>query len=275
MPSTQKSPVVRVAKVFGFALLVLTVLLLSGIWNPFLSMNGESEDRFHGLVHIILDAITFLFLPALAYVLFYGIGRSALSNRYPSSQRMLNGFLWPALFVILLGVAGTVADAFLSAELVRRQNICLTNVKTLSLGLLMYSEDWEESFPPAAHWGDATVSYLTGSNTRHDKKSSSPNALQLPQLTPSQAQNEFHCPSETSPFGYASNGALDKLSIEKMEAPSYTVMLFESNAMTFNASGGRESLVSRHGGTANVSFADGHVHWANAYVRSHLQWNPF
>jgi len=117
---------------------------------------------------------------------------------------------------------------------------CLTNVKQDGLGLLMYSQDYDERFPPAtAGWMDATVPYLKNNE-------------------------DYQCPTvvATNPngYGYAFNSAVAGSPLSSITAPATTLMIYDSSNLARNAVDALTSLPNpgRHSGLNNVCYADGH-----------------
>src|SRR5262245_13514748 len=83
------------------------------------------------------------------------------------------------MIVVLLAVLFPV---FMQAREKARQTSCLSNVKQMSLGVLMYAQDYDEMFPPSEGWMENVVGY--------DRN-----------------ERSYHCPSvsgiESTVFGYA------------------------------------------------------------------------
>jgi len=119
---------------------------------------------------------------------------------------------------------------------------CLSNMKQLCLGAIMFSQDWDEKFKLKAE------SY---------KKSIMP-----------YVKNEgiFKCPSDSGAgSSYSFNANLAGISLAKIHAPAETVLLYE---------GKNGKLDFRHGGKAAVGFADGHAKLLDAAAAKKLRWKP-
>lgn len=138
----------------------------------------------------------------------------------------------------MLAILGAVMfPAFMKARLAAQATTCMSNVKQISMGVMMYSNEHNDTLPDAAKWVESISLYLP------DKKL-------------------FHCPSvESDWICYAMNNNLDKVSIGKINNPPDTVMIFESIREVDNPNGGIGllPLPGRHDGTNNIGFADGHV----------------
>jgi hypothetical protein len=150
------------------------------------------------------------------------------------------------LFVAMLfPVFGTARGA-------ARQVSCLSNMRIVALGSMMYLQDYDERMPMAGNWQEGIMPYV--------KK-----------------EDDFHCP-ETTPNGggspgltgtsYAFNSALDQVRLAQVADPRATVLHFETTNFSPNASDALTSLPhpARHKKSGvpgnNVSLVDGHaVYW--------------
>ena len=114
---------------------------------------------------------------------------------------------------------------------------CISNIKQLALGMLMYAADFDDRFPPANAWHGAIQPYT-------------------------KLEDLFHCPVATSAWSYAMDSSMSMVLTESEKKPERQVLLFEANATLPNASGGREWLAPRHESgkeaVANIGFVDGH-----------------
>jgi prepilin-type processing-associated H-X9-DG protein len=133
---------------------------------------------------------------------------------------------------------------------------CLSNMKQIGVGLLLYEEDWDERMPPSANWYDGSRRYISMSKT--DKS------------------DVFQCPAAQSRASYGFNAALGGAREDQIEAPVKTVILFEADAPSRSFSGGlRDVAARRHGGVAsNVVFADGHQKYTGYMGWGDIRWDP-
>jgi hypothetical protein len=120
----------------------------------------------------------------------------------------------------------------------KAQNVtCLSNVKQISLGMLMFADDHDEQFPKAEHWVDDLMPYVKD--------------VKL-----------FKCPEDKSGArsSFAMNSALSGKSMAIVMNPASVVMVFETDKPGENPVGGPEAVlkVPRHNGNA-YGFADGHA----------------
>ncbi len=122
-----------------------------------------------------------------------------------------------------------------------RQAACAANLKQLVLAALMYAQDYDEKFPIADRWCDATFPYCNN-------------------------ESLYACPADDGDYSYAMNYKLSRFDLSDVWSPSDTVVFFESEPSRKNAwdEGGAmpgESLAepARHEGLNNYAWVDGHV----------------
>ena len=158
-----------------------------------------------------------------------------------------------ALAGILIAAAGIpnmfIAPAFHGAREKATQTSCLSNVKQLNLGLLMYAQDYDEHWAPADRWCDVTEPYVR-----------SQNVYVCPGLP------EYRC-------GYAYNERLSMTPVKNLSSPADTPTIFDATG-GWNQYGGPSLLDFRHQGMANVGFADGHGNSLRMVDTGSLQWQP-
>ncbi len=153
--------------------------------------------------------------------------------------------------VTVPGPAGSpLLDAEKTAELVSpqmkgapstaQQAASQSNLKQLSLGIIQYTQDHDETLPDAEHWMDEILPYVKSESLFHDPSS----------------------PAD-QPYGYAFNKALSKAKLAQFDAPANSVLLFESTMGVRNAADTGQSVPrpGRYSGGTDYAFADGHVKW--------------
>jgi len=206
------------------------------------------------------------------------------------------GFTLIELLVVIAIIAILAAilfPVFARAREKARQTSCLSNVKQIGLGLLMYVQDYDERFPAKWWWYPHTPSgYTLPTNYMTWAEAIAPYVKndQLFQCA-SRQFSQAQMPYTTFPFAYNYNGAnpdpalgsgsggLDWCSLAEVAAPSTMVMLYDgwtmdtwwyapNHAALINAQAGTTGwtqanwdVVRRHNGGANVCFADGHGKW--------------
>ena len=120
-----------------------------------------------------------------------------------------------------------------------RASACQSNLKQMSLAMLMYTQDWDEMTAPVAKWPEVTSPYI-----RNDQI--------------------YLCPSDTSPhtsqmdgmaLSYTMADGIGERSLGTFASPAEQVMVFEGNALF----GGESDAQFRHEGALGVAYTDGHV----------------
>ncbi len=134
-------------------------------------------------------------------------------------------------------VAGTLRAPMRGRD---ASQICRSNLKQLALGMLMYTQDYDEHFPPADRWCSAVYPY-----TRN--------------------RAIFSCPADDADFSYAFNYKLSRQYREAVGHPAGTIMLHESEIGRGNAfdwpdyPGSSLPIPGRHDGLNNYAWVDGSV----------------
>ncbi|RYG60982.1 hypothetical protein EON80_24285 [bacterium] len=137
-----------------------------------------------------------------------------------------------------------------------RQRSCQTHLKELQLGMLQYTQDYDEKFPLARNWTESLDPYV-------------PN------------KEVFNCPTvKGGKNGYAFNANLAEKNLADLKSMERTVSLYETNVPGANVIGVGKDLDNRHLLGANVSpgsnfsFADGHVTFSYAENKKDFATNP-
>ena len=185
---------------------------------------------------------------------------------------MRRGFTLIELLVVIAIIAILAAilfPVFARAREKARQTSCLSNLKQITLGALMYAEDYDETTVPFSL-------YASGAPMREDF-----HWLLMPYIKNSQI---WTCPSHSGQFnpndadhydqaggyGIAYPGIAETgrgAALGAIEFPSDTVWFGDcrDNWLDSGSYGGH--IDPRHNGMANVSFVDGH---AKAMTKSAL-----
>jgi prepilin-type processing-associated H-X9-DG protein len=176
----------------------------------------------------------------------------AVCTRKPSSGRsaswaMRGTVVSAAMVAVAAGVELPVA------RLVRDESrllSCHKNLVQLQLGLHEYCADYDDHYPLAWTWCDATGPYNSYS------------ALL------------YRCPAlATARCGYTCNVSLagrDRTALKRLE----TIPLVYDGPGGWNACGGAESFVPRHRRFGNMAYADGHVTYVYPRDLNTLTWRP-
>ena len=171
-----------------------------------------------------------------------------MSQPISSGQRSSGIPIWAWFVIIPCGcllfvpviLAAILFPVFSQARESARTASCASNLKQLSLGALMYSQDYDDVFPDSKQWAEAISPYVKN------------NAL----LT---------CPSvqkgSEPAYGYAMNRATSRVKLSKVRTPATVPMLYDSTNLIRNATDSFTSLPNpgRHGKVNNVAYLDGHV----------------
>ena len=193
-------------------------------------------------------------------------------------MRKHKGFTLIELLVVIAIIAILAAilfPVFARAREKARQSSCLSNVKQIALGVLMYAQDYDErllayrSDPRPAH---STISWAT---------------LIDPYIKNAQV---WHCPSygnQGTHYGW-NYEFISWHSLAQFGRPSETLMFGDSAGHVLYRPGRYGYVPSpgdtywaynmagvRHNGGANLGFVDGHAKWyhENQYMYSHDLWS--
>jgi len=144
------------------------------------------------------------------------------------------GFSFLVSFLILPAVLFPV---FARAQEQAKQATCLSNVKQISLAILMYADDYDGRYPLRANWADAVLPY-------------------------NKNQEMFQCPKlPIGEGGYAFNKAMaGAMKDGSSSDAAFRVVVFESRPGK-NVVGGQADMEARHMGGLTVGYGDGHCNW--------------
>ncbi len=133
-----------------------------------------------------------------------------------------------SLVVVIPIMAAILFPVFARARENARRAECQSNLKQISLGILQYTQDYDEHYPTGttmAEWKPKLMPYLNGN------------------------EQIFVCPTHTGANeSYEINPALSGLELGKINSPSQTPMIYEPDS-------------ALHLDGSNMAFADGHVKW--------------
>jgi prepilin-type processing-associated H-X9-DG protein len=124
------------------------------------------------------------------------------------------------------------------------QSSCLSNLKQLDLGLLMYTADWDDLCPPQGDWEQRLNPYLKN------------NQLWI-------------CPTSPKEPGYTKNHKLAGVKMQDIRQPAQTLTFWDAGANVQGFPPPPGTTSPRHNGFDNFAFADGHANSAQpAYLQA-------
>lgn len=150
----------------------------------------------------------------------------------------------PAVREEMVEAAKLDAPAMERAKVKSEQARCLSNVKQLTLALMMYAADYDRQYPPpGADWEGVTFPYV-------------------------KSQTIYRCPSDPEEPSYQFNPDLAGLRLDAVTQPAQSITLFESDD--------GKKVAYRHNDGANYGFGDGHCKWfmKGAEKAGDLIWRP-
>jgi prepilin-type N-terminal cleavage/methylation domain-containing protein/prepilin-type processing-associated H-X9-DG protein len=194
------------------------------------------------------------------------------------------GFTLIELLVVIAIIAILAAilfPVFARAREKARQTSCLSNVKQIMLGVLMYAQDYDETLPVASHW-EAQDNHAPSSGYTYWFESLEP-YVKNTQI--------FVCPSQPGgnplaadpgygwnyqEFGYRSSagnlGNHYSTTLGEIDKPAETIVMGDCEDSSARGNPGiyflyrRHSTYTpeRHNGGGNMGLADGHAKWYQA-----------
>ena len=156
-------------------------------------------------------------------------------------------------------LAAILFPVFAQAREKARAASCMSNIKQMSLGVMQYTQDWDENYPQGMTWMQSINGYVANEYAYH-----CPTAAGASGSAATRGQH-------VAPFGYAYNSNLAGVSsntggkseeVRRLEA---TPLIYDSSNLEENATDkisslpdpGRHYSSSKHGN--NVGMADGHA----------------
>ncbi len=197
-----------------------------------------------GVLGLCTAGITALVGLVLGIVALMKISKS--EGKVGGNAFAIAGICVSAVFLLFIPILlGMFLPALAQAKSRAQTVMCVNNVKQQTLAMHMYASD-HNTLPEGSKWCDALKPYLQGTTV-------------------------FRCPAD-KPGARCSYAFNAKLGGKKLsEVNPQAVLLFESTA-GWNASGGPELMVRRHGRIAVVAMADGSVQ--QLHDTSRLRWDP-
>jgi prepilin-type N-terminal cleavage/methylation domain-containing protein/prepilin-type processing-associated H-X9-DG protein len=181
-----------------------------------------------------------------------------------------HGFTLIELLVVIAIIAILAAilfPVFARARSKARQNSCLSNIKQLNLGVLMYAQDYDDMLPrtyfvPSSTyilWTAVILPYVNNTQIYHCPETSE---VEWPATTADASRSDLS-------IGYSYDASNTNCPLAGIRQPAQAIMLADSNGYQWRGTNAIVSSTSswtinpRHNETANLGFVDGH---AKAYA---------
>lgn len=160
-------------------------------------------------------------------------------------MRSLPKWTWQLIPILLCGVTWAITPVCTCGRGPAKRSACLSNLKQLGLGVLMYASDCDDKLPNRDSWMDEVEPYI-------------------------KAPGVEHCPLTTGVglYGYALNATAR--SIDDAPNPAEKELVYDSDNLSRNASdpGTSMPVQGRHEGKNNIAYLDGHVRSVRANAKS-------
>lgn len=172
----------------------------------------------------------------------YAQGHPVTPRRGPSPALVIGLVLGGCLlaFVVIAAIlAAIMFPVFAQAREKARQASCLSNTKQIAMGLMMYTQQYDERLPSAGKWGESLYPFIKNNQV-------------------------YVCPSDTgSVSSYAFNSVLDQKDMADILRPADQPAFHESSLGARNATDQLQSFKPRHRSAGTpmgaIGYADGHV----------------
>lgn len=203
------------------------------------------------LVLGILGLFTMGFTALIGLVLgIVALVRSNRSGRYESQGLAIAGIAVSGALLVLTPLA---LLPVLRAREKARTSSCMSNVKQIALGLLMYSQDYDERFPLGYNWNEAMYPYIKNNVV-------------------------FVCPQKPDlRCGYALCQTVVEKNLSEFNSPAEEKMLFDARQHggeeQWNFVADESAADFRHNRGLVVGFVDGHCKWLSQQDFSQLSSN--
>ncbi|MFO7947122.1 MAG: prepilin-type N-terminal cleavage/methylation domain-containing protein [Armatimonadota bacterium] len=186
--------------------------------------------------------------------------------------RNKKGFTLIELLVVIAIIAILAAilfPVFARAREKARQSSCLSNVKQIVLGAVMYAQDYDETYPGCYHSGSVCRWWFCVLEPYFKNEG----ILKCPswQKFPSYDDDDHTTDVDLS-YGWNYRWVTFGTSLSAFEKPAETVLVADGTRRFLDGTHGSEGRpgldnywpAPRHNDGANFGFADGHAKWAKA-----------
>ncbi|MCW3052784.1 MAG: hypothetical protein JWN14_1954 [Chthonomonadales bacterium] len=203
-----------------------------------LRLSSKPQDAKNGPLTLV-DMFT-LVKQGETWLLVKDPALTASANDTENSSVMLLGQTRPLSFAVALSASPEIAQAFKRAQSTAQAVSCVSNVKQIALGVMVYVQDYDEVTPRKnASYVDQIDAYIKN-------------------------REIFTCPLDPAgTISYTFNSGVAGIPLSAIASPAKTVMLYEGKA---------GKLDYRHDGKAVVGFMDGHVKQIGSDEAAGLIW---
>ena len=150
---------------------------------------------------------------------------------------------------VVVVLAALMFPVFSRARGKARQSSCLSNLKQVSLAMVMYASDYDDRFPRDTDWETATYPYVRNMAI-------------------------FSCPECPNEQGYSHNPRLHAVETKTLQQPAQTLAWWDAGAQVPGLTAPAGTTSQRHNGGDNFAYADGHVKWSTTAAAAHAELGP-
>jgi hypothetical protein len=166
------------------------------------------------------------------------------------------------ILTIGLAIGAAIFPPLIRGAAIEQKSIsCERNMRAISQALAQYSEDWDETYPPAKRWMDLIEQPSHQSSAAVDPTHLAP-------LSPSAVS----CPA-VARYGYAMNANLSCVPLSSIGPSLYLVVLFETDDLERNAAGVQRDMAKTRHIDCNIALMNGNVSWVNQYWLTNAEWS--
>ncbi len=224
--------------------------VMSSVSQPHVADAKTSGLAIAALVLGILSFFT-LFLTAIPAIICGIIGLVKIeksAGQLKGKGLAIAGIAAPAALLPIALMMGILMPALARTRQIAYRMVCGTNLRSLSMAMLLYTSEYDGKYPTAEKWCDLLI-----------------------EQDAALASKSFRCKGASEgPCNYAMNKNVENLG---RNAPADMVLLFEATP-GWNQVGGPEILTTNNhqDDGCNVAFVDGHVEFVKTGDLNKLIW---